>query len=240
MAEFDPYKPMALDDPNRPIKIVSTVEAVVPEESRKYLVHEVDSVVSQDGREGFYHRLTLPEGVMVNHVGAKQRLTLVKQYRHTIGRWSVEAPSGGAEPRETAALLRASEEEKEDIFKIVGARETEEEIAHHLDPEDLHRMYAGPFQGSVGFAYQTYHLYHAEGGTPSVQKLDETEAGLTIEHPRIDEAVEMLGHEIVELASSFSVASLALMYDVRSDNFRAHARRESRFGSLLKSLTKFR
>ena len=233
---FDRYRPMALDDPDRPLRINKTVEAVVPAAARRFLKHEVDEVTTQEGEERIYHRITLPEGVMVTHVDPLKRITLVQQYRHAIGRDSDEIPSGGAEPYEQDALEVASEGEKEMLIKKIGTRETEEETGWRVEPDQLHRMYKGPFQGSVGFAYQTYHLFHAEGGIQTKQKLDETETGITIVHPHLDEAVEMLGHEIVELASSLSIVSLARIYDQRSDNLRAYQRQTTRLGALLRKM----
>lgn len=219
MSEHHNFEKLDIKDPTRPIKVVGTVDADVPEASRRFLNHKVDQVVFPNGNQGWHHRIIVPEGVMLAHLDPDEKLALVTNYRHPIGRHSVELPSGGAEPEEGAALLELEGQEKEDLLTQIALREFEEELGWKVDPNHTRRMFKGPLQGSVGFADQTYHIFRAEGGEQSVQKHDDGEEGLlTHDRYEVSDAAEMVGREIVDPATATAVKDLAAELGHRSDN----------------------
>lgn len=211
------FEKLPLDSKDRPIQILDTEDAHVPEPSKRFLDHKVDRVRFPNGNLGYHHRIKLPEGVMIAHVDPDDdSLALVENYRHPLGRWSRELPSGALEPEEVSKFEHASPEERELLLKLAAVREFREEIGRDLGARDITRLFPGPLQGSVGFADQTYHIFHGEGGTPSEQNLDDGEAGM-LTHARysIEDANEMVGHEIVDPATATAVSALALEYGIR-------------------------
>lgn len=213
------FTKLALDDPRRPITILETTEAGVPDPSKHFLNHVVDTVRFPNGNVGYHHRVKLPEGVMIAHVdGASghETVALVDNYRHPLGRDSRELPSGGLDPDETARFEQASPEERELLLKLAAIREFREEIGVRLGPQHVNRLLPGPLQGSVGYADQTYNIFHGEGGAPTEQALDDGEAGM-LTHARyaLSDTPEMIGREIVDPATSTAILALALEYGIR-------------------------
>ena len=208
---------MELDDPRRPIKVLWTSNNI-PEESKRFLNHSVDRVRFPNGNEGFHHRVELPEGVMVGHINTMGQLALVMNYRHPLGRFSVELPSGGLEPEETARIDGAGIEERERIYKEAALREFREEVGVDVDPDDTYRLFGdmynpGILRGAVSYANQSFHIFHAEGGEPVPQEHDDGEAGmLKVGRFGLDDAAEMIGFEIVDPATSTGVLKLNQEY----------------------------
>jgi len=223
----NPFEKLSLGDRRRPIEVLDTVEADVPEASRRFLDHKVDAVRFKNGKEGFHHRIKVPEGIMLAHINANEEIALVQNYRHAIGRDSVELPSGGLSPEETRAFQVASPEEREIILKTAAIRETREETGEESGLDDLDRLFPGPLQGSVGFADQTYHIFHAEGQTQTVgTSHDDGEIGL-LTHNRysLSDATEMIGREIVDPATSAALGRIGLMYGVQLPSSMRNIRR---------------
>lgn len=230
MTERKPFEPLELNDPRRPIRIVDTVRAQVPDASERFLNHVVDKVVFPNGNVGWHHRITVPEGVMLAHMDEQDRIALVQNYRHPLGRDSVELPSGGADPEEGARIVKVTPEEKEAILKEVAIREFREEVGWDVDPMDVNRLLPGPLQGSVGFANQTFHTYLGEGGRQHVKQLDDGEAGmLTHDRYSLEDAGEMIGKEIVDPASSVAILALANLYGKRLELTRHRAKASKHF-----------
>ncbi len=221
----DQWSKLSPDDPRRRFEILDTAEAIVPESSKQFLDHKVDTVRFPNGNIGQHHRLTIPEGVMVAHIDEAETVALVDNYRHPIGRFSRELPSGGLEPDEAKAFEAASPEERQYILELAAIREFCEEVGRRLEPHQIRPLFPGPLQGSVGFADQTYHIYHGEGGAMATQSLDDGEAGsLTHDRYSIGDAAEMIGHEIVDPATSTAVMALANVYGVRVQSLLDKAR----------------
>lgn len=212
-AERNPYEKLALDDPRRPIRVIETTKATVPEPSERFLMHYVDRVAFPNGNEGYHHRVKLPEGVMLAHLDDEEKLALVENYRHPLGRNSVELPSGALEPDELERLASGNPFEQEEVLNEAARREFEEEVGWRLGADAVQRLLKGPLQGSVGYADQTYHTFFGEGGEPTQQTLDDGEQGL-LKYRRyaLDDAIEMVGHEIVDPATSAGVMALGLAY----------------------------
>ena len=225
------FTKLPLDSEERPIKVKKTVDIILPdsEAARRFLDPKIDIVEFPNGQEGHHWRAKIPEGVMVAHVDEDQTVALVDNYRHPIGRYSRELPGGGIDPEDAALLGVSDTEERELIFKQSAIREFREEIGRLIDIDDVTRMYQGPLQGSLGFIDHSYHLFHGEGGIPAEQHHDNGEAGmLTHNRYSIDDSVEMIGHEIVDPATTTAIQGLALAYGVRVNSLIKNLRRTSR------------
>lgn len=224
------FNKLPLDSPDRPIKIVRTIDAVPSEaeSARRFLDPKIDVVEYKNGKPGLHWRAKIPEGVMIAHVDEKETVALADNYRHPIGRYSRELPGGAVDPEESALFESMSPEERELVFKRAAIREFREEIGRLIDIEDVTRMYKGPLQGSLGFLDHAYHIFHGEGGIPAEQHLDDGEAGmLTHSRYHIGDAVEMIGHEIVDPATTAAVQGLALAYDIRIRSLLTNLHRNS-------------
>ena len=214
----DKFKKLPLDSPDRPIKVVGSVDVNLPEEANyatKFLDPELDEVTFPNGSPGYHWRVKIPEGVMVAHVDSDEKVAFVDNYRHPLGRYSRELPGGGIDPEEAAYFENATPEERELILKQAAIREFREEIGRHIGEEDVTRLLP-TIQGSVGFADMSYNIFHGENGVATEQSLDDGEAGmLTHNRYSIHDATEMIGHEIVDVATTAAVMALALEYGIR-------------------------
>lgn len=100
-------------------------------------------------------------------------VALVRQYRHPVVRYLLEAPAGTLEDREPPELG--------------AARELEEEIGFVADRlEKLSEFFVSP-----GFLEEKMHVYLATGLTESQQRLEEDEILEVVRLP-IAEALEMI------------------------------------------------
>lgn len=67
-------------------------------EGSRYVKLEVDRVRLPDGREvDDFYRVTVPDYVSIIALTAEQKLIMLRQYKHGIGRVSVTAPAGRIE-----------------------------------------------------------------------------------------------------------------------------------------------
>lgn len=230
------YTPLPLRSDQRPIQVAYTIEAGIPEPSKRYLNPMVDSVTFPNGNSGWHHRLDIPHGVMVAHVDENEAVTLVKNFRHPLGRDSVELPGGGIDEhmeslfpifdKNTARAiakraLRSSksildyltDDQADVVLKEAAARETREETGVHLDSTTLERLLPKSIYSSVGFSKHPVDIFYAYGGEKTETHHDDGEAGiLTYGRVSIEDAVEMVGYEIIEAYTTMSINALAQMY----------------------------
>lgn len=217
-SRHDKFQKLPLYSPDRPIRVVGSVDVNLPEEANyatKFLDPELDEVTFPNGNSGYHWRVKIPEGVMVAHVDSDEKVAFVDNYRHPLGRYSRELPGGGIDPEEAANFENATPEERELILKQAAIREFKEEIGRHLGANDITRLLP-TINGSVGFAEFPYNIFHGEGGVAAEQHLDDGEAGI-LTHSRysISDATEMIGHEIVDVATTAAVMALANEYGIR-------------------------
>src|SRR6185436_18690546 len=101
----------------------------------------VDTVAYPDGRIVKFEAVRHPGSVVVIPMPARDRVILVKQYRHVVGQWLWELPAGGIEPGEKphAAALRECHEE-------IG------QVAGHAEP-------LGTYFPSPGFCDETMNFF---------------------------------------------------------------------------------
>lgn len=89
-----------------------------------------------------------------------EQVLMVTQYRHTMGKDSIEFPCGSCKAGET--LAQAAQRELQEEGGIVAGRVTE----------------LGSFYSLNGFCNNKVHVFQAEGLTDVARHLDEEEAGL--------------------------------------------------------------
>jgi 8-oxo-dGTP pyrophosphatase MutT (NUDIX family) len=228
------YEDLPLDSEERPIEILGTYQAQVPEGSEPFVDHKVDRVKFPNGNIGWYHRVRIPHGVMVAHLDDKKKIALVTNFRHAMGRHSVELPSGGVDenessllgvftPEDAARIVDIAKEQDISIMDLLGpdqaeevlrnaaVREMSEEIGWAVKPEKLKRLIPGVLRGAVGLSGNTHNIFYSKGGHPVPMHHDDGEAGM-ITHKRysLKKARKMIGKEIVEPATVAAILKLSL------------------------------
>jgi len=73
-----------------------------------------DRVIRPDGNEGIYSVVEMSPSVGVVALSEGQEIALVTQWRYTLGRMSVEIPTGGSQPSDQSLLAAAQRELREE------------------------------------------------------------------------------------------------------------------------------
>jgi 8-oxo-dGTP pyrophosphatase MutT (NUDIX family) len=73
-----------------------------------------DTVVRPDGREGIYSVVEMRPSVGIVALNEADEVALVTQWRYTLGRMSVEIPTGGSEDSDQGVLAAAQRELREE------------------------------------------------------------------------------------------------------------------------------
>jgi ADP-ribose pyrophosphatase len=127
---------------------------------------------------------------------ADDRIVLVRQYRHPLGREVWEIPAGTAEPDERV---------------IDGAlRELAEETGYRASRS----RNLGTFAMTPGFCDEVLHFVHADGLTDGEQELDEDER-IVVQTFTIEEAESLLARG--EIADAKTLIALLWMRGNRSE-----------------------
>lgn len=233
------YEPLPLTSEKRPLRVLNTVTAEVPEGSEKWVDHKVDQVEFPDRSVGWYHRALVLHGAMLAHIDDNDEIALARTFRHTIGRDSVEFPGGGVdeneaslagvvEPDKAAILVRLAKEQKvsildlltpeqcEEALKRAAIREHGEEVGWEPDISTVERIVEGPVIGGMGHSGQTHNLFFGYDGQAVPQKHDQGEQGiLDVRRFSVTDAAEMVRFEIVDEPTIIGVMGLAMMYGVK-------------------------
>lgn len=226
----------ALPPEQRPIQTLYSTEAIVPEESKQFLRHDVDRVQFPNGNEGWHHRVEINHGVMSAHIDDKDRVALVTNFRYPLGRYSTELPGGAVdqkidtllgvmEPQDAQVIMDLAAEQNRSILEFLGedqldevlrnaaARELAEETGWHASPSDFRPLFRGPLFGVAGLVNMPQSVYYAHGGKKGQTNHDDGEAGMmTAKRVKIEDAADMVGHEIVEPATTTAIMALANMH----------------------------
>jgi ADP-ribose pyrophosphatase len=117
----------------------------------------VDEIEMSGGRRATRETVEYPGAVVVIALGADGEVTMVRQYRHSIGRYLLEFPAGGLEPGEEP-MLSAQRELREEAGLEAGT----------WTP-------LGSFFSSPGFANEILHVFLAEDLRPGHADTDEDE-----------------------------------------------------------------
>lgn len=129
----------------------------------------------------------------IDHKGAAAMLPvdndgniiMVRQYRNSIDRYTLEIPAGGKEPEEDGLVCAMRELEEETGYR------TDE--AHHLF--DLYT--------TVAFANEKIAIYYTEKLIPSKQNLDDGEY-LNVERYTLDELIQMVFENKIQDAKTIA------------------------------------
>jgi ADP-ribose pyrophosphatase len=127
---------------------------------------------------------------------AQDRIVLVRQYRHPIGRSLWEIPAGTAEAGESM---------------LDGARR---ELAEETGFRAGHVRALGAFFATPGFCDEVMHLVHADALEPGVQALDEDER-IVVQTFTIEEAEALLAAG--EIADAKTLLALMWMRGNRGE-----------------------
>jgi len=123
----------------------------------KILNLRVDTVKLPDGQTGKREIVEHAGAVIIVPVSQEGKLLLVRQYRHAVGRTTLELPAGNVEPGET---LESS-----------ALRELQEETGYTA--KELVKLFS--FFSTPGFSSEELHVFLASGLTPSKQNPDDDE-----------------------------------------------------------------
>lgn len=152
----------------------------------------VDTIELEEGRRVTRETVEYPGAVVVITLDEAGEVTLVRQYRHSIGRYLLELPAGGLEPGE-APLLSAQRELREEAGLEAG------------------RWTAlGSFYSSPGFANEILHVFLAEDLRPGHADTDEDE-DLQVIRYRLN---DLYAHP-EQLQDAKSLAALMLLQRVK-------------------------
>jgi len=151
-------------------------------------------------------RVELPDGAIIDGYFVREsrgfaivaaltperRIVLVRQYKHGIGRVTLELPAGTLDPGETP--------------ETCAVRELAEETGYAGDPPQLLRsLFADPTSSNASF-----HIYLIENATPQFeQRLDPTES-IVIETATIAEFAALLRDGDIASGSQVAAAYIAL------------------------------
>ena len=129
-------------------------------------------------------------------VTAQQRVVLVRQYKHGIGKPMLELPAGGIDSGETAATC--------------ARRELAEETGYVGNPAELEPI--GTYVFDPTSSTTTYHLYLARDAQPLVPTaFDDTEA-IDVELASFDEVRRYVCDGTIELGIHIASIYTALDY----------------------------
>jgi ADP-ribose pyrophosphatase len=189
MGNADPasnVEPAAVDDPLRERLVASEVIR-----KGRILEFRVDEVETPDGHRSKRELAGHPGGVAILAIDDEERVLLVRQWRHAIGRALLEIPAG--------TLDRGDAGDIED-HAGAAARELEEETGYRAATW----RYLGSFYTAPGFTNELMHLYLA--------------TGLTAAHadrlgPDEDERLEL---QAIPLADAVAMAERGEIADAKS------------------------
>jgi ADP-ribose pyrophosphatase len=135
----------------------------------------VDQISLPEGKTAVREVVDHPGAVVVMALDEDHRVTLVRQYRHPIGRYLLELPAGGLEPDEDP--LSAAQ------------RELREEVG--LQAREWTAL--GSFFSSPGFANERLHAFLARGLTAVPSDPDDDEDISVVRYP-LTELLDHLEH----------------------------------------------
>lgn len=221
---FEALLPDPSDTP--PITTVGSAEIIIPEDIQyawKYLDLGL-YFVKYGERDGVHWKLNVPRGTMVAHINEEEHLTLVRNFRYPLievnengevidNGISFELPGGGVDLADIEHIKHAPHEEALRILGYNAIREFEEEIGVRLSIDDLTHL--STTRLSVGVSNLRIDAFHAEGGLPSEQCLDDGEQNLKVFRVPLYDAYEMIEAGLIrESATTGVVRELIHEYDV--------------------------
>lgn len=133
-----------------------------------------DTIMLPDGRTAKWDHITHKGAAAVIPVNDDNNILLVRQYRNSLDRETLEIPAGGMNPGESSTMACA-------------ARELEEETGHRAGSlEFLIRL-----KTAVAFTDENIDVYVAKHLTRTMQNLDPDEF-ISIEEYRLKDLIQMI------------------------------------------------
>ena len=151
----------------------------------------LDSVQMPSGKRTIREVVEHGDVVVMVALDAQDRVLLVRQFRHAVGRSLLELPAGGVDPGE----------DLEDCVR----RELREETGYR--PAQVQRL--GGFYSSPGFCTEYMHLYLATGLEPAPLVAEDTESIEVVPLPR-DQIAGLIASG--EICDAKSVAGLLMAF----------------------------
>jgi ADP-ribose pyrophosphatase len=150
----------------------------------------VDTLHLADGRTQRREIVEYGQAVVLVPVDADGRILCVRQYRHPTGRWLLELPAGGVDPKDTSP-------------EDAAQRELREETGHRGTLTRIGGLYLAP-----GYSEEYQHMYAAADLVEDPLEADDDE-DLRLERLTLDEA--LLAVDEGAICDAKSIAAL-LMY----------------------------
>lgn len=157
----------------------------------KWMTLREDEIVRSSGARGIYGVVEKPPFAVIVPIDAEGNLHLVEQYRHPIGRRSLEVPQGSWERADVAVEVLAQAELREETGLIAGTLEM------------IGRLHLAP-----GFCTQTYDVFLATDLTPGPTSLDPEEEGLMVVSVAFSDVFRLIADGTITDATT--VAAIAL------------------------------
>jgi 8-oxo-dGTP pyrophosphatase MutT (NUDIX family) len=153
-----------------------------------------DTVIRPDGQPGIYGVVEMKPTVGVVAINEVNEIALVTQWRYTLGRMSVEVPTGGSEASDPSVLAAAQRELREETG--LSARTWRE---------------LGSVDNSNGVTTDVAHMFLATGLEPGAAAPDPAEQVVLIWLP-FDQAVDrVLNGSITESVSVAAILKVELL-----------------------------
>jgi 8-oxo-dGTP pyrophosphatase MutT (NUDIX family) len=153
-----------------------------------------DTVIRPDGQPGIYGVVEMKPTVGVVAVNEVNEIALVTQWRYTLGRMSVEVPTGGSEASDPSVLAAAQRELREETG--LSARTWRE---------------LGSVDNSNGVTTDVAHMFLATSLEPGAAAPDPAEQVVLIWLP-FDQAVDrVLNGSITESVSVAAILKVELL-----------------------------
>lgn len=146
-----------------------------------------DTIVTPDGKTVYWDHIEHKGAAAVVAVRDDGRIIMVRQFRNSPDKETLEIPAGGinvAEPVKTAAI-----------------RELEEETGYKAAPDNVRKLIS--IITAVAFCNEKVDIYVADKLTKSVQQLDEEEY-INVEYYTLQELKDMIMNGIIEDSKTIS------------------------------------
>lgn len=145
-----------------------------------------DTIVLPDGREAQWDHIEHNGAAAVVAITGDDKIILVRQYRNSIDRHTLELPAGGVN-------------EKDEPTKLCAMRELEEETGYR--GEDFEFLIS--VKTAVAFCNENIDIYTAKGLVKTHQNLDPDEF-ITIESYSLDTLMKMIASGEIQDAKTVS------------------------------------
>ena len=153
-----------------------------------------DEMLIPNGHIGMWDHIEHKGAAAALAVMDDGKILMVRQYRNSIERDTLEIPAGGLNPGEDPGLAAARELKEETGF-----------VAGHI--EKLLSLYT-----TVAFSNEKIHIYKATDLTKDRQHLDEDEF-VNVESYTLDELLEMIKDGTIQDSKTISAILLYAQYE---------------------------